>query len=361
MELTHKQEEGLKIAVARYKNHEKYTCISGYAGTGKTTLIKFIVTALPGVDPEEDVCYVAYTGKAANVLKNHGFRNARTAHKLLYEARMMPNGKYKFSPRVELEDHPLVVVVDEVSMLPKDMWDLLCSHNVYILACGDPAQLPVIQDNPKEDKDNHVLDNPHIFLDEIVRQAKESEIIRFSMHLREGNSLFSYTSDKEEVMLFDKADLTDDVMLWADQVLCATNGTCGRINTRMRAALGFSGDPQIGDKIINRHNEWDFCSNLGNPLTNGVIGNICDMAEKREITYPGHIRKQAKMFSIPVFWCNMTGDEENEKFSGIMFDYEYMCGRPESLNGSEKYMINKLKAPLPFTFTYGYGITTWKA
>lgn len=31
MELTKKQQEGLKIAVARYRNHEKYTVISGYA------------------------------------------------------------------------------------------------------------------------------------------------------------------------------------------------------------------------------------------------------------------------------------------------------------------------------------------
>ena len=31
MELTRKQEEGLKIAVARYRNGEKYTVIAGYA------------------------------------------------------------------------------------------------------------------------------------------------------------------------------------------------------------------------------------------------------------------------------------------------------------------------------------------
>ena len=31
MQLTRKQAEGLKIAVARYRNHEKYTVISGYA------------------------------------------------------------------------------------------------------------------------------------------------------------------------------------------------------------------------------------------------------------------------------------------------------------------------------------------
>lgn len=31
MTLTSKQELGLKVAVTRYKNKEKYTCISGYA------------------------------------------------------------------------------------------------------------------------------------------------------------------------------------------------------------------------------------------------------------------------------------------------------------------------------------------
>lgn len=284
-----------------------------------------------------------------------------TAHKLLYQAKMMPNGKYKFSPRVELENHPQIIVIDEVSMLPKDMWDLLCSHNVYILACGDPAQLPPVSDNPKVDNNNHVLDNPHIFLDEIMRQAQDSEIIRFSMHIREGKSLFDYHSDNEEVMIFDKDDITSDIMTWADQILCATNNTCNRINTAMRQILGFQGDPQIGDKIINRHNEWDFISNHDNPLTNGVIGTICDMSEKKEIYYPGFIRKKPKAFSIPIVWCNMTGDEEGEKFSGLMLDYKMMCGQPESLSGNEKYTIHKLQQPIPFIFTYGYGITVWKS
>lgn len=31
MELTKKQQEGLKIAVARYNDNESYTCIAGYA------------------------------------------------------------------------------------------------------------------------------------------------------------------------------------------------------------------------------------------------------------------------------------------------------------------------------------------
>lgn len=134
--LTKKQEEGLKIAVQRYRQGEKYTVISGFAGSGKSTLIKFIIEAL-GVD-EEAVAYVAYTGKAANVLAKKGCPNAITAHKLLYWARPMPNGSYKFSPKPKWEVPYSVIVVDEVSMLPKPMWDLLLSHDAYILATGDP-------------------------------------------------------------------------------------------------------------------------------------------------------------------------------------------------------------------------------
>lgn len=138
MELTKKQEEGLKIALDRWRQGEKYTAISGFAGSGKSTLIKFIIAAM-NLDPEE-VRYVAYTGKAANVLKNKGCPGATTAHKLVYHAKMMPNGKYFFKPKsvFEMEREIKVVVVDEVSMLPKRMWDLLCNYNFYILACGDP-------------------------------------------------------------------------------------------------------------------------------------------------------------------------------------------------------------------------------
>lgn len=71
MILTDKQNKGLKIAIDRYAKGEKYTVISGYAGTGKTTLVKFIIDALSNynIDAKTEVCYAAYTGKAAEVLR----------------------------------------------------------------------------------------------------------------------------------------------------------------------------------------------------------------------------------------------------------------------------------------------------
>ena len=308
----------------------------------------------------EEVRYIAYTGKAANVLKNKGCPGATTAHKLIYHAKLMSNGKYLFTPKkvFEMEREIKVVVVDEVSMLPKTMWDLLCSYNFYILACGDPEQLPPVPDG-KEDPNNHVLDHPHIFLDEILRQAQESEIIRLSMHIREGKSLLTFPCKNEQVMIVPRAQMTDSMLTWADQVLCATNRTKTLLNQQMRQAQGFLPEIQEQDKLINIHNEWEICSNLQNPLTNGVIGKIKSFTIQ-DWEYPYWLRNQK--FKIPVLIANITGDEENEEFTGIPFDYtEIMTGQP-SLTGKEEYVIMKrLEMAVPLHANFGYAITVWKA
>lgn len=90
------------------------------------------------VDPDTEVAYVAFTGKAAAVLAQKGCPNATTAHKLLYKAKPMPNGSYKFIPRDTLEQEYKIIVVDEVSMLPTSLWNQLLRHPVYVIALGDP-------------------------------------------------------------------------------------------------------------------------------------------------------------------------------------------------------------------------------
>ena len=70
MILTKRQQEGLQIALDRYRNGEKYTCIAGFAGTGKSTLVRFVIEALD--IPDEYIRYVAFTGKASEVLRKKG-------------------------------------------------------------------------------------------------------------------------------------------------------------------------------------------------------------------------------------------------------------------------------------------------
>lgn len=269
MILTAKQEEGLRVALKRYKAREKYTCISGYAGSGKSTLVNFIVAALD-IHPD-DVCYIAFTGKAATVLKQKGCSNAITAHKLLFYSKQTKEGRFIHTPRKSLEYNYRLIVVDEVSMLPKSMWELLLSHHTHVLALGDPGQLPPV--NP--DEYNGVLDNPHVFLDEIMRQAQNSEIIRLSMHVREGNPLSSFKCEGAQVQIFPKDALTTSMLTWADQVLCATNETRNILNQTIRAIKGFPEEPCEGDKLISLSNHWEFLSNDETwALTNGCIGTL---------------------------------------------------------------------------------------
>ena len=352
MILTAKQEEGLKIAVERFKAREPYTCISGYAGTGKSTLIKFIIAALD--IPPEKVSYVAYTGKAAQVLKQKGCPNPITAHKLLYKAKPMPNGTYKFVPK-PVSDYD-IIVVDEVSMLPKDMWLQLLSHRIHVIATGDPFQLPPID----KDSDNHVLDHPHVFLDEIMRQAYDSEIIRFSMWIREGKPIEEFPASGQQVMLIRPNQIVTGMYEWADQILCATNAQRNNINNFMREIKGFGPEPEVGDKIISLRNQWEFLSNDFEdpaPLTNGTIGTI-ETAFKRDLTVPFWICDK----KIPVLSTTMI-DDNGDKFDYIPIDYTSLTTGEKFLTGKQEYQMRKSDkcGDPPFEFSYAYGITCHKA
>lgn len=354
MILTAKQEEGLKIAVSRYKSHEAYTCISGYAGTGKSTLIKFIIAAL-GLEPEQ-VCYVAYTGKAAQVLKQKGCPNPFTAHKLLYKAKPMPNGTFKFEPKPSLDDGLEVIIVDEVSMLPKEMWLRLLSHRIHVIACGDPFQLPPID----KDSDNHVLDHPHIFLDEIMRQAYDSEIIRFSMWIREGKPINEFPASGQQVMFVKPSQIVTGMYDWADQILCATNAKRNAINMNMRQIKGFGPEPAVGDKIISLRNQWEFFSNGvvdPAPLTNGTIG-VIQCTDRYDMSLPFWISEK----KIPILYTNMV-DENGDVFNYIPVDYTSLTTGEKFLTGKQEFQMRKNpKCPdPPFEFAYAYGITCHKA
>ena len=101
-----------------------------------------------------------------------------TTHRLLYQSVPRNDGTFYHKIKRPLDHYYKLIIVDEISMLPKEMWDLLLSHKIHVICLGDPFQLPPIGE------DNGVLAKPHIFLDEIMRQEEESEIIRLTMDIR---------------------------------------------------------------------------------------------------------------------------------------------------------------------------------
>ena len=357
MILTRKQLEGLHICIDKFKKKEKYAVISGFAGSGKSTLIKFIIEALSSynIDPDEDVCFATFTGKASEVLRKKGNKNSTTLHKLLYETIPRADGTFIHRKKANLQYK--IVVADECSMIPKEMVDQLFSyHNLFVIYLGDPFQIPPIN----SETNNHLLDNPDIFLDEIMRQAKESEIIKISMDIREGR-LLNYTKGKE-VQILNKNKLTTSMLSWADQILVATNATRNSINNTVRACAGKCASPQDGDKIICCRNYWDICDNDNNPLINGTIGYL-NKSYSSQTVIPAYISSSRKQRSIPI----ISGDfliSDDIYYNGLNLDYNLMTINKKSLNPKEEYKMHrnkKLDGLVPLEFEYGYAITTHKA
>ena len=351
MELTTKQQEGLDIAIAKHKNHEKYVVISGYAGTGKSTLVKFIVEAL---DVEEDkVAYACFTGKAAEVLRKKGNKNAMTLHRLLYDSIPRPGGGFIRKPKLSLGY--TVVVVDECSMVPKSMIDMLLAHKVFVLFLGDPEQLPMID----KAESHNLLDNPDIFLDEIMRQEAESEIIQLTMKIRNGEDI-PYMQGKEVIVL-PRKELNTDHLLWADSILCATNATRHAINNQVRGLLGFEGELQEGEKIVVKRNYWEDINATGDALVNGTIGTVSNIFENF-VMIPNYIKNDRHR--IPTLTCDIQ-PEFGAVFNTVDVDKDFLVHECPCVDWRVSYKIGKLKNKLgdilPRQITYGYALTCHSA
>ncbi len=280
-----------------------------------------------------------------------GNHNAMTLHRLLYESIPRPDGTFIRRPRLQIE-FP-IVVVDEVSMAPKEMMDLLFSHyNIYVICLGDPFQLPPIDKN----SDNHLLDNPHVFLDEVMRQAKESEIIRLTMDIRERRKINTFNGEDAKVL--DQKDLNTGMLLWANQILSGTNRTRVEINNQMRDLLDRGKDPEDGDKVICLRNYWDYFNTNGDYLVNGTIGTLNNTYSSFNV-----IPRYYGGKSIDVIYSDFIS-EDGYSYGNLQMDKKEILTGERCLDNRTIYLLTrsrKYSNLVPMEFTYGYCITCHKA
>lgn len=359
MLLSEKQQRGLNIVLKRYEQGKRYSVISGYAGSGKSTLVKFIVEALGFREDQDEVAFATPTGKAAQVLNKMGHQSATTIHRVLYK--WVPT-KYGTFVRKRIDDLPPVVIVDEVSMIPKEFITELLSHKEsYIIFCGDPFQIPPI--NPETA--HNLLDNPHVFLDEVHRQALDSNIIKLSMNIR--NLAPLTTLKTNDVQIVNRNEGCLGMYLWADQIICATNKTREKVNKEVLAAKGFTKGVEEDMKIICLKNEWNILSDKGNPIVNGTIGIISNIRETT-IEFP-------ETFGIkpyPGVIVDLT-TETGDIYKNLAFDkQEIITGKRYPISLKTQYAINRyyqraaareegLVNPTPLSANYGYAITGHRA
>lgn len=282
------QKQGFELAKDWWsKSNEQIFKIAGYAGTGKTYLSSVIAKELAG----ERIAFVAYTGKAALVMRQRGMP-ATTIHRLIYnlETQLVetPGGVKKRLVSVlkdQLDPRPSLILVDESSMVSKKILNDLLSFDIPVIAVGDPFQLP-----PVCSKDSELLENPDVTLDEIMRQDEGSPIVYLAEKIRKGMTLKDDESAPNCIWQMSKNTVDHDtanIFKWADQIIAGRNATVVKLNQMAREFMGFTDYlPSIGEKIICKRNAWDTViagDTFTTALVNGLIGYVTDISHRENI------------------------------------------------------------------------------
>jgi exodeoxyribonuclease-5 len=246
------------------RNKKQIFRLFGYAGTGKTTLARHFAESLDG-----GVCYGAYTGKAAVVMRKNGCVGARTIHSMIYVPEVDDRGEVTFrlnSTGSVINDCSLIVI-DEVSMVDEEIGKDLLSFGKPILVLGDPAQLP-----PVKGTGFFTESEQDIMLTDIRRQAKDDPIIYIATELRNGN--FPDIGDYGDSRIVSK--IATKNLVDVNQVLVGRNATRENLNQKIRKILGYESEfPVVGEKLICLKND----SKLG--IFNGGMFNVKQNIQKK--------------------------------------------------------------------------------
>jgi exodeoxyribonuclease-5 len=314
--LAPQQEEAVRLIRSRITgaNPEKLTYLAGYAGTGKSTILPFILDDA-GINPN-DIAFVAPTGKAAKVmrtkLKAQGFTNwmATTYHSAIYRARPAPiamlegnldearrhldeliahggqgrelefldtkkmvkrlteeleNAYSSDKPSFQLNmdcgmESKKLIVVDEGSMVGVTGASDLMYWGVPILVMGDPGQLPPVEEEP-----GLTCGTPDYFLTEIHRQALDNPILEIATMAREGKQIPEGVYGDGRAVVIKRSAFNDGHFDWrepAPKFIVGANKTRWAVTKLLRS--GYLGEgaerlgPRTGEPMIVRKNSRQY-------------------------------------------------------------------------------------------------------
>lgn len=250
--------------------------VSGYAGTGKTTLLRVLQN-----EHEEEFLVVTPTGKAAVRVREATGARAITIHRWLYEVKEDEDtgqleGGLKPLEKVE-RPRCGFLVCDEASMVTSKVFHDLKNYckamELNLILVGDSFQLPPVEMDQTL-KEFTVFDPAipadfRVNLTEILRQALDSPIIRASMEIRTGRWVEEALGMLPAVSAKDLYPAANTVFEKGGATICHRNATRHLINAGVRQVRGLAeGVLKQGEPLMVTQNNYDL------ELYNGEITDV---------------------------------------------------------------------------------------
>jgi ATP-dependent exoDNAse (exonuclease V) alpha subunit len=181
--LSPEQWQALQAIEQFLQSPSKLYLLTGYAGTGKTTLLQALITRMRNQGDDRPVVLTAFSNKATKVLRTMAAQweleiDNMTCCKLLGLKPVIDTstGEQVFQA-VRDQDNQVpkyrLVIVDECSMINQEMWKLLVNAIsrldivTQMIFVGDPAQLPPVNETES------------CCFQQIIHTASLSQVIRY--------------------------------------------------------------------------------------------------------------------------------------------------------------------------------------
>lgn len=259
----------LRLFLETPKEEAPYAILTGFAGTGKTTLLSMLVAEFSG-----RVVFTAFTNKAVNVISKMVPAKycCMTLHRMLGLKQEFSGPKLKFSPDFGVDscvEYYDLIVVDEASMVPKELLEALMTQadllkkRAKVLFVGDPAQLP-----PVGEERSGCFDVNTVYKTQLsqVMRYKNAHIGKLITYVRDniGGNLPDFTHKVEEdgsgIHVLGRADFESVYAQYVSEhyleeefgrALAWTNARVNELNTLARKSIfGVSAAEYCKDDLV---------------------------------------------------------------------------------------------------------------
>lgn len=346
--------------------------LKGYAGTGKTTITSTLVKSLWKI--KKSGVLLAPTGRAAKVIANYSQKEAFTIHKKIYFPKKSGSSGVKFVLQPNKHKNS-IFIVDEASMISDTpgesklmengslLDDLIqyvySGHNCQLVLIGDTAQLPPVkmEISPALEAEklqfSYNKEVKHIELDEVVRQAEESDILFNATRIRESlqdgfyeSFKFKISQKADVVRLQDGYEIMDAIQdaysgLGHEEtsIIVRSNKRANMYNQQIRSRILFQEDEiAAGDylMVVKNNYFWIKPSSEAGFIANGDIVKVLEIFGIKELYGFRFAEVQVQMVDYPKMRPfetvvmldtltsnapSLTYEESNQLYQEVIKDY----------------------------------------